>query len=59
MLYVHDALVAGYFPLMLGVSMGYFASWLKGGGMDAQPTFFILIGLLVFPARLLSPEEAA
>jgi O-antigen ligase len=58
-LYVHDALVAGYFPLMLGVSMGYFASWLKGGGMDAHPTFFILLGLLVFPARLLRPGQAA
>nr|WP_246723783.1 O-antigen ligase family protein [Rhizobium sp. ARZ01] len=58
-LYVHDALVAGYFPLMLGVSMGYFASWLKGGGVDAHPTFFVLLGLLVFPARLLRPGEAA
>ncbi|MDR6756398.1 O-antigen ligase [Mycoplana sp. BE70] len=58
-LYAHDALVASYFPLMLGVSMGYFASWLKGGGVDAHPTFFVLLGLLVFPARLLRPGQAA
>ncbi|TIL72623.1 MAG: O-antigen ligase family protein [Mesorhizobium sp.] len=50
----HNELVASYFPLVLGVSVGYFASWLKGGGMDADPTFFILLGLLVFPARLLA-----
>ncbi|CAH2405819.1 O-antigen ligase family protein [Mesorhizobium escarrei] len=53
-LQTHNELVASYFPLMLGVSVGYFASWLKGGGMDAHPTFFILLGLLVFPARLLA-----
>lgn len=56
-LYAHDALVAGYFPLMLGVSVGYFASWSKGGGMDVHPTFFILLGLLAFPVRLLGPDK--
>ncbi|MER9900204.1 O-antigen ligase family protein [Mesorhizobium sp. M0130] len=48
-LHNYDELVAGYFPLVLGVSVGYFASWLKGGGMAAHPTFFILLGLLLFP----------
>jgi hypothetical protein len=50
-------MIAGYFPLLLGVSVGYFASWSKGGGMDAHPTFFILLGLLVFPAGLLTPGK--
>lgn len=56
-LYTRDAMIAGYFPLLLGVSVGYFASWSKGGGMDAHPTFFILLGLLVFPAGLLTPGK--
>jgi O-antigen ligase len=54
---VHEKFAAGYFPLLLGVSVGYFASWLKGGGVDAHPTFFILLGLLLFPARSLRPAQ--
>jgi O-antigen ligase len=49
--------VAGYFPLLLGVSVGYMASWIKSGGMENHPTVFVLIGLLLVRSQLSRAAE--
>ncbi len=41
-----------YFPLVLGITVGYLVSWLKGGGMENTSTYFVLLALLVIPSQL-------
>jgi O-antigen ligase len=43
---------AGYFPLILGIAAGYLASWVKTGGVENHPTFFVLMALLLIPSQL-------
>jgi O-antigen ligase len=43
---------AAYFPLMLGIAAGYLASWIKSGGIENHPTFFVLLALLLIPSQL-------
>jgi O-antigen ligase len=49
---MRDTALAGYFPLVLGVAAGYFASWIKSGGVENHPTFFVLVALLLIPSHL-------
>ena len=44
--------LAGYFPMVLCITAGYLMSWLKGGGLENNPTFFLLLALLVIPSQL-------
>jgi len=41
-----------YRPLILVVAAAYFISWIKSGGVENNPTFFILLGLLLIPALM-------
>lgn len=48
-----------YFALMLAVFVGYMASWIKGGGMESDYSYFLMLGLLVIPASVnVQPSEA-
>jgi putative inorganic carbon (hco3(-)) transporter len=50
--YRRDGALAAYFPLLLCVTAGYLASWIKSGGMENHPTFFVLLALLIIPSQL-------
>jgi putative inorganic carbon (hco3(-)) transporter len=52
---MRDRALAGYFPLMLGVATGYLATWIKTGGVENHPTFFVLMALLLIPSHF--PQE--
>jgi O-antigen ligase len=49
-------ILAAYFPLILGTSAGYLATWSKGGGMEVNLSYFTLLALLLIPAGL-SPNR--
>jgi O-antigen ligase len=40
-----------YFKIMLGVALGFLIAAMKSGGLEAQPTLFLLLALLVIPAQ--------
>jgi len=42
---------SGYFPLVFAVTAGYLASWIKSGGMENHPSFFLLVALLIIPSE--------
>jgi len=41
-----------YFALIAAAFFGYFASWIKGGGMESSFSFFLMIALLLIPTHL-------
>jgi O-antigen ligase len=41
-----------YFPLISAVSLGYMASWIKGGGIESDFSYFLVLALLVIPSCL-------
>jgi len=41
-----------YFALIAAVFVGYSASWVKGGGMESDFSYFLLLALLVIPSCL-------
>lgn len=43
-----------YFPLVLCAAIAYSASWIKSGGMDSHPSFFIILIMLAIPSFLSS-----
>jgi putative inorganic carbon (HCO3(-)) transporter len=45
--------LAAYFPIVLCATVGYFAAFIKAGGMENHPTFFLLLALLIIPSHLL------
>ena len=47
-----------YFALIFAVFLGYMASWIKGGGMESDFSYFLLLALLVIPSRLPTGESA-
>lgn len=50
--YMRDGPMAAYFPLVLGSAVSYLASFVKGGGLENHPTFFLLLALLIMPSQL-------
>jgi O-antigen ligase len=38
-----------YFPLIAAVFLGFMLSWIKGGGMEFNKTYFLMIALLLIP----------
>jgi O-antigen ligase len=49
---MREGALASYFPIMLAVTCGFTASWIKAGGLEANPIFFIVLALLVVPIQL-------
>lgn len=50
-----------YRPLILIIAAAYSLSWIKSGGVENHPTFFILLGMLLLPAIVqddIRPEES-
>ncbi len=47
--------MAAYFPIISSCAAGYSLAWIKGGGMEYDPTFFLMLALFVIPSQL-SPE---
>jgi putative inorganic carbon (HCO3(-)) transporter len=41
-----------YFALVSSAFLGYMASWIKGGGMESDFTYFLMLALLLIPACL-------
>jgi O-antigen ligase len=41
-----------YFALIFGVFVGILATWIKGGGMEDAPTYFLILALMLIPSRL-------
>lgn len=41
-----------YFALILAVFLGYMASWIKGGGMESDHSYFFMLALLLIPSIL-------
>ncbi len=41
-----------YFALVSSAFLGYLVSWIKGGGMESDITYFLMLALLLIPAGL-------
>lgn len=41
-----------YFAFISSLFLGYMASWIKGGGMEADFTYFLMLALLLIPSGL-------
>jgi O-antigen ligase len=41
-----------YFAFVSSLFLGYMASWIKGGGMEADFMYFLLLALLLIPSGL-------
>jgi O-antigen ligase len=41
-----------YFALVSCVFAGYMSSWIKGGGMESDYTYFLMLALLLIPSQL-------
>jgi putative inorganic carbon (hco3(-)) transporter len=54
---MRDRALAGYFPVMSVVAAGYFFCWIKSGGVENHPTFFVLMSLLFIPSRFLQESD--
>jgi len=39
-----------YFALVSSVTLGYLVSWIKGGGMQSDFTYFLILALLILPS---------
>ena len=50
-----NAPMNAYFPIVSSCLVGYFLAWIKGGGMESDPTFFLALSLLLIPTQLM-PE---
>jgi len=46
-----------YYGLMIAVFIGYFLSWIKGGGMESDHSFFMMIAFFVIPSILEKNHE--
>jgi putative inorganic carbon (HCO3(-)) transporter len=45
-------LLALYFAVVSSAFLGYMASWIKGGGMEHDHTFFLVVAFLLIPSGL-------
>ena len=50
--FMHQGVMAAYFPLVLSSTIGFGLSWVKSGGMENDPSVFVLIALLLLPRHL-------
>jgi O-antigen ligase len=41
-----------YFALVASLFLGYMPSWIKGGGMESNHTYFLMLALLLIPCSL-------
>jgi putative inorganic carbon (HCO3(-)) transporter len=41
-----------YFAMITSLAMGYFPSWIKGGGMETGFSYFLVLALLILPSHL-------
>lgn len=41
-----------YFALVISTFLGYMASWIKGGGMESDFSYFLILALLLIPSCL-------
>jgi putative inorganic carbon (hco3(-)) transporter len=41
-----------YFALISAVSLGFMASWVKGGGLESDFTYFLMLAFLLIPSGL-------
>ncbi len=41
-----------YFALLASIFLGYMASWIKGGGMETDFSYFLMLALLIIPSEL-------
>jgi putative inorganic carbon (hco3(-)) transporter len=41
-----------YYPIVGAVFIGYMLSWIKGGGMEFDQTYFLMLALLLIPVSL-------
>jgi O-antigen ligase len=45
-------IVTNYYSLAIPVFLGYIASWIKGGGLEADFSYFLVLALLIIPSYL-------
>jgi putative inorganic carbon (HCO3(-)) transporter len=50
--FMREGPLAAYFPIVLVCAAGYLATFVKGGGIEDHPTFFLLLALLTIPSHL-------
>jgi putative inorganic carbon (hco3(-)) transporter len=46
--------MAAYAPMVLSVSLGFLFSYVKAGGIENNPVFFLILAYLIIPADLTS-----
>jgi putative inorganic carbon (HCO3(-)) transporter len=48
---------AGYYAIVLGSSVAYATAWIKSGGVENHPSFFVLLGLLLVPSLVMRESD--
>ena len=48
----NEHLLMPYFACVSALFLGYMVSWVKGGGMEADFTYFLMLALLLIPSGL-------
>jgi putative inorganic carbon (HCO3(-)) transporter len=49
---IDDQYLLPYYALIASVFLGYMASWIKGGGMESDFSYFLMVALLIIPSSL-------
>ena len=49
--------VLPYFMLVSSMVLGYLFSWIKGGGMESEFSYFLVLALLLIPSHLVYKED--
>ena len=47
-----DRRLTPYYALIAAIAAGYLVSWIKGGGVEADRAYFLLLALLTLPSHL-------
>ncbi len=53
-----DRRLMPYYALIAAITAGYLVSWIKGGGVEIDRTYFLLLALLALPSHLIREKRA-
>jgi len=53
-----DKRLMPYYALIAAITAGYLVSWIKGGGVETDRTYFLLLALLALPSHLILESRA-
>ena len=49
---IHDDYLMPYFAIVSSMFIGYMAHWIKGGGLESDYSYFLVLALLLIPSQV-------